>query len=47
MTAMTSEILEEYNRHIEEQEIGPKNNRDKQHAWEQINSQQIIYKIKK
>jgi hypothetical protein len=43
---MTSEILEEYNRHVEEQqEICYKNNRSKEHDWESINTVQISRNI--
>ena len=43
---MTSEnILNDYNRQLEEQEICYKNNRGKEHDWESINSQQISRNI--
>jgi hypothetical protein len=46
MTTMTSNILNEYNRQIEEQEeICYKNNRSKEHDWESINSQFISKNI--
>jgi hypothetical protein len=42
---MTSEILNDYNRQLGESEICYKNNRDNQHDWEQINTQQISMNI--
>jgi hypothetical protein len=42
---MISEILDEYNRQLEQQEICPKNNRGKQHDYESINSQFISKNI--
>ena len=35
---MTSNVLDEYNRQIEAQEICPKNNRGKEHDYKSINS---------
>jgi hypothetical protein len=45
MTIMTSSILGNYNKQLEEQEICYKNNRDKQHDYESINYQQISKNI--
>ncbi len=46
MRNMTSNILNDYNKKIEEQqEICYKNNRGKEHDWESINSQYISKNI--
>jgi hypothetical protein len=42
---MTSSILDDYNKQIEENEICHKNNRGKEHDYESINSQQISNNI--
>ena len=45
MTTMTSEILDDYNRQLEEQEICYKNNRGKEHDYESINYQFIFNNV--
>lgn len=45
MTMTSENILNDYNRQLEEQEICYKNNRGKEHDWESINSQQISRNI--
>jgi hypothetical protein len=45
MMNMTSEILDDYNTKLEEQDICYKNNRGKYHFWESLNSQQISRNI--
>lgn len=42
---MTSNILNDYNQRLEEQEICYKNNRGKEHDYESIDSQQISKNI--
>ena len=45
MMIMTSNILDSYNKQLEENEICYKNNRGKEHDYESINSQQIFNNI--
>jgi hypothetical protein len=45
MMIMTSNILDSYNKQLEENEICYKNNRGKEHDYESINSQQISNNI--
>ena len=45
MKNMTSEILNDYNKQLEESEICYKNNRGKQHDWESVNQEFISKNI--